>query len=310
MKKNSRFLPSIPAESYSVAVYARNLVSQEGVIKDGVFSHIIKNVSFELKKADVLALLGEDYVQTRIVTEIVASLRNYYAGQCVLAERGMMRDKRHILPHLFFFDHNSMLFENMTVLEYCAFVLNRKSKDYAVTQKDTLLTLTDCGLDYISLTPIHLLTDAEKCLVQLFTAYLSKSNIVVAELSRVSFLPNEINAFSKITKLITQQQCSLLFATMQIELVYACSRRYIEIKDGVSSLPKRSANLSFIHNYKKLKTELNALIEKSRQSNTAKNDIMISKIMQDLAAIDETVAALTKDDLAGESDNNPQGQDQ
>lgn len=213
---------------------------------DGVFSPILKDVTFDVKKGEICGIIGENVLETKLIVEIVANLRKYYGGRVVLVERGMIQDKRYILPQLFFFNDNSMLFENMTVLEYVAFTQNLKTKEYAKMQKELLDELCAVGMDYISLTPINYLTNAEKMLVTLYTAYLTKSNIIVADFNETAFSARELGVLKNISRLIINAELAFLFATEQMDLIRAAATSYVRVRDGVSTsaLPVREATVN------------------------------------------------------------------
>ncbi|HRX13495.1 MAG TPA: hypothetical protein P5087_00525 [Eubacteriales bacterium] len=235
----------IPMDTYNTAVSLRDIVSEEGDLTDGVFEPTLKNVTLEVKKGETVGLYSKNPLESKLTVEIIANLRNYYSGKCVLIERGMIRNKRYILPQLFFFNQNSMLIENMTVLEYATFTQNLKSKEYAKMQKTLLDEICALGMDYISLTPIHNLTNQEKILVQLYIAYLTKSNIVVAELNEIVFTEKEINIFQAIVKSMIKEQMAFIFATGQATLIGKVATKYIRIDKGFSqkALPVKEITL-------------------------------------------------------------------
>lgn len=265
----------IPSDAYSVAVSLSGIISQEGTMTEGGFEHILKNVSFEVKKGEVLGIYGENYSETRLILEILANLRPYYGGKCVLIERGMMKDKRYILPQLFFFDNRSMLFENMTVLEYAAFTQNQKTREYAKKQKALLEQLVALGMGYISLTPINTLSRPEKMLVQLYAAFLTKSNIIVADLSKVVFNQKELTAIGNIAKLIAEHNLAFVFSTVQPDLIAACSKKYIKIENGISSEPLSVKKATITQKFMLIKKQLEGLLaeEKTSKANAAKRKI-------------------------------------
>ncbi|HPG92439.1 MAG TPA: hypothetical protein PK675_03415 [Clostridia bacterium] len=235
----------IPMDTYNTAVSLRDIVSEEGNLTDGVFEPTLKNVTLEVKKGETVGIYSKNPLESKLTVEIIANLRNYYSGKCVLIERGMIRNKRYILPQLFFFNQNSMLIENMTVLEYVAFTQNLKTKEYAKMQKTLLDEICVLGMDYISLTPIHKLSNQEKILVQLYVAYLTKSNIVVAELNEIIFNEKEIEIFRNIVRYISQEQMSFIFATGQATLIGKAATKYIRIENGFSqkALPVKEITL-------------------------------------------------------------------
>ena len=78
---------------------------------------VFSDINFEALEGEVWAILGTSAFEVRLLLEIIANARPYKDGRCVLAQKGMMRKKRTILPHVYYIGSTNMLFTNMNVLE-------------------------------------------------------------------------------------------------------------------------------------------------------------------------------------------------
>ena len=99
---------------------------------------VFSDINFEALEGEVWAILGTSAFEVRLLLEIIANARPYKDGRCVLAQKGMMRKKRTILPHVYYIGSTNMLFTNMNVLEYLMYITAREQGDAAVRQKRIL----------------------------------------------------------------------------------------------------------------------------------------------------------------------------
>ena len=66
---------------------------------------VFSDINFEALEGEVWAILGTSAFEVRLLLEIIANARPYKDGRCVLAQKGMMRKKRTILPHAVSYTH-------------------------------------------------------------------------------------------------------------------------------------------------------------------------------------------------------------
>ena len=198
---------------------------------DGV-RPVLHDISFQVDCGQVLAVTGPSHFELRLLLEMMSNAHPYASGRCVLCERGMMRKKRMILPHVHYVGGTNMLFNNMSVLEYMMFITSHRRGDAIPRQKLLLQALEKCGLGFVCLSPIALLSPAERSVVCLFAATLTKSQLVIWNISRLRYEPLLVQAASKIARALTAQGKALVFSTGDYALAEALATHLLFIKDG------------------------------------------------------------------------------
>ncbi len=154
---------------------------------EGSEEKVLKGINFDVKRGDIWGIVGNEPFEVDLLLEIVGSVRPYGSGRCILAERGMMRKKRKVLPHVFFIADGDVTFPNMNTLEYLMFATANLMPSPVERQALILQTLLDTELYYLTLVPIRDLTRAEKAVISLLAASFSKALLVIFSVSQLDF---------------------------------------------------------------------------------------------------------------------------
>ncbi len=211
---------------------------------------VLKNISFETKRAKVWSILGNSVFEIMLLTEIMAGARTYQKGQCSLSGLGMMRRKRTVLPHTFYIGSTNMLFNNMKVLEYLMFATSKNKIDPLIRQKQILEKLIAVGLDFVALTPIEILTPEEKAVVTLFCATYSQSSLLIMNLPRLIYDLQLVKVMANISELIISENKTLIITTQCFELAQAISTDVMLIHEGC--ILHKGNKQSFLEKYDKV----------------------------------------------------------
>lgn len=166
---------------------------------------VLRDISFEVLSGESWCVCGPSHFELRLLLELLANARPYARGRCVLCERGMMRKKRILLPHVHYIGGTGMLFHNMNVLEYMMFLTSHTGEEAIGRQKRLLNALVEAELGFLSLSPIAKLTAAERSVATLFTATLTDSRLVVWNLSRLAYTPELRKAAASIARTLKAQ---------------------------------------------------------------------------------------------------------
>ncbi len=216
-------------------VRLNNICSQDYYyLGDNKARAVLKDISFEVNAGEVFGISSYNDEEIKILTEIVANIRPYFSGTCSLGEFGMLSQKKMVIPHLYYIDSYSTLYNNMTVIEYLMFVTEKSiEKNPAIKQKNLLDMLIDFGLGYVSLSLIEVLTIRERVILEYIIAYLSKNAIVVANFTDFDFNDEEIQIIKKITsKIIKDNERCVIVSTHQAKLIGIVCSNTIFIVDG------------------------------------------------------------------------------
>ncbi|NLW88899.1 MAG: hypothetical protein GXY43_04145 [Clostridiaceae bacterium] len=215
------------------AVTLTNICSSEHYARDGEgdVRRLIENLSLEVFVGEGVGVSAQNPTEARLLMEIIANIRPYYSGRCVLAEMGMMQHKRRILPHVFFVDTAEMLYNNMSVLEFLVFATDRQNVDSVTRQKHFLKVLIDMDFETLAFSRISTLSDTEKILIEMIIAAESKSLLVIASVPDYLFSVKEIRALNVLFKII-KEHGSIIVGTSQASLIGICCEKVAFLIDG------------------------------------------------------------------------------
>ncbi|MEG1663165.1 MAG: hypothetical protein RR338_04180 [Clostridia bacterium] len=246
---------SVAREKRAV-VEIKNVVSREmAYLGENHFSHIVKDVSFNLYEGEILGLGAKTVNEEVVICEIIANIRAYKSGECSVLGEALHRKKRLQKAEVYFIDSATMLFDNMNVLEYLMLLTTEKPSNEAERQLRILEKLEKFGLDYIALSVISKLSDAEKILVEMFAALFSNAKLFVVNVSKFSFSGREISALLNIANDIRTKNLTMLIATMQPKIIGIICDKVAYISGGklryygeVRELIKQKDDVRFLIN--------------------------------------------------------------
>ncbi|SDG96145.1 hypothetical protein [Desulfosporosinus hippei] len=214
-------------------VLMENISSVEHFLVNGGKSRrVLDDINLVINRAEEWGIKGTSVYEIKLLLEIIANIRPYDKGKCVLIERGMMRHKRVILKHVFYIGSSDMLYNNMNVLEYLMFATAKSKVNKVLLQEQIFEYLIEIGLGHLSLTPNHMLNREEKAVITLIAAAYSDSQIIVFNLPEYEWDEVLIKAVAEIAKFIRKQEKTLILSTQNSFMIEkACSHTAI-IKDG------------------------------------------------------------------------------
>jgi ABC-2 type transport system ATP-binding protein len=215
------------------AVFMENISSLEHLTESGENGRpVLSGISLLLKRGEAWGLTGPSLLEIKLLLEIMANIRPYDRGRCVLVEQGMPRNKRIILKHVFYIGTSEMIYHQMNVLEFLMFAAAKRKMDKVDLQEEFLELLVEIGLSRLVLTPVSLLTPEEKTLILLVAAAYSESLLIVLNLPEYRFTETLADALGKIAGLIREKRKALVLGTQDCRLIEkACSHTAV-LKDG------------------------------------------------------------------------------
>lgn len=221
MKQRSK----TPAGQVNNVVLMSALSSAEHIVRDGREPRrVLTDIHLRIDKAQSWGITAHTGFEVRLLLEIMGNIRPYDGGKCVLVQRGMMRRKRVILPHVFYIGDADMLYGNMNVLEYLMFATANMRDDRLSMQEELFEFLVAIGLGSICLSVIRWLTAEERATVALVAAAYSDCAMTVFNLPDSVFDERLRRAITATAQLITRRGKTLVIGTTDGALIgQACS---------------------------------------------------------------------------------------
>jgi ABC-2 type transport system ATP-binding protein len=209
----------------------KNIVLMEGLSSREYFwaenknpRPVLEDIHLIIDKGEAWGITGRSHYEIKLLLEIMANIRSYDKGRCVLIERGMLRHKRVILKHVFYMGNSDMIYNNMNVLEFLMFAMDRFNSDKVALQEQIFEFMIQRGLGRICLTPNSLLTKEEKAVVTLIAAAYSDSVMIVFNFPQYDFDEILVEAIERISSFIRDRGKSLIIGTQNDLLIEkACS---------------------------------------------------------------------------------------
>ncbi len=176
MKKCIREIP----KDYDTVVLMEKLCSSELLWGNHYeLRRVLDYINICIKKREIWGINGKSLFDIKLLLEIMANIKPYYSGKCVLFEHGMMQQKRIILPRVFYAGTPTMIYDNMNVLEFLMFITANRKGNIITRQKEIFNFLQTVGLGNISLSPIYSLTKEYKSIIILISGFFSASELII-----------------------------------------------------------------------------------------------------------------------------------
>lgn len=222
-----------PVNPTTYIVQATNLTSREIYLyPDGKQESVLRGIYLEIKRGECWGVIGKEPFETELLMEIIGNVRPYGSGRCVLVERGMMRKKRRILPHVFYISGWETVLTNMNTLEYLMYVTSHFDYPAAQRQAAILEMLLDTNLYHLTLVPIKYLSNAEKAVICLAAASLSNALLVIFSVAELTFNDRLNQGIRALGNNITSRGGALLIGSGDCDMVQAACSHAAFLIDG------------------------------------------------------------------------------
>jgi len=222
-----------PTGSERIAVSMENVSSMELFKQpDGSFLKVLYDIDLTVGVGERHGIVGDNPFELQLLSEIIGNVKPHETGRCSLLEIGMMRQKRRILPHVYYINDQRVLFGHMHVLGYLMFASEHAPGKPEVRQADWLKLLLRTGLYPFTLTYIRSLSPAEYVLVSALLACTSKAVLVVMDLSRVAVPERLIEPFAALLGELTAAGKTVVLANPARDFVQRACTHASFLMDG------------------------------------------------------------------------------
>lgn len=194
-------------------VYMDKVTSVEHYLEIGCEpKQVLRSISLDIKRGELWAITGGNKYELKLLLEIIANIKPYQNGKCELTERGMLRHKRTILPHVFYIGNTSMIYHNMNVLEFLMFATANNNFDVISQQERIFEQLISFGLGDVSLTSISTLTPQYKAIILLLVGAYSNSQLIIVNIPNLIFDKAQRSIIRKINEYLRSMERTLILS--------------------------------------------------------------------------------------------------
>lgn len=161
-------------------VQMENLSSVEVYLTpDGLQRPVLQNNTLDIRRGESWGIVGREAFELELLLQVIGCVRPYGSGRCKLVERGMMRKKRKILPHVFFVGDSGMAVPNMNVLEYLMFATQSSGANPRERQIELLDAMLQSDCYEWCFAPVKLLSKQERVVLSLVAASFSNALLYI-----------------------------------------------------------------------------------------------------------------------------------
>ena len=224
-------MPAAQAEDGSVADV---ILALRSVSKRFGGTDALRNVSLELRRGEVLALLGENGAGKSTLIKILAGVYRADAGEILYKGKSVGAPPQ-CLP-IAFIHQDLGLIDWMTVSENICLSLGYPRRlglvNFAAARVRAVAALEQIGADIDPDVRVESLSRAEKSLVAISRALASEAEVVVLDEPTASLPGNEVRRLFEVIDRLRATGVAMIYVSHRIDEVFQISDRIVVLRDG------------------------------------------------------------------------------
>jgi ribose transport system ATP-binding protein len=221
-----------------VSALPENLIEFRSITKSFGGTRALSDVSLELRKGEILALLGENGAGKSTLIKTLAGIHKPDAGQIVFkgeayAHRPPKPNERQKVA----FIHQDLgLIEWMTVVENVGlaqgFSLRNRLIDWKNTEARASNALRLVGCDFDPTTRVQDLSRTEKSLVAIARALAVEAEVLVLDEPTASLPANEVERLFAALRPLKERGVGMIYVSHRLDEIFRIADRVAVLRDG------------------------------------------------------------------------------
>ena len=203
----------------------KNLVKKFGTTK------VLDNLTFSVKKGEVLGFLGPNGAGKTTTMKIITSFWRPSAGEVEVAGLNVKKDSLQTRAKIGYLPENVPLYDDMLVFEYLKFIAEIRGFNKDGIKKRIKEVAGICGLKDIMRKPIDELSKGFRQRVGLAQAIMHNPDVLILDEPTTGLDPNQIIEIRNLIKKIGEEK-TVIFSTHILSEVSATCDRVIIIDNG------------------------------------------------------------------------------
>ncbi len=211
----------------------------------------LKNVSFKVKKGEILGLLGPNGAGKTTILRILTGFLAKTSGTVKIKDFDIKEEPIKVKKLIGYFPETAPLYSDMLVFDYLSFIADMRGlkKD---KKRERLIELSKvCGLTSVMHKSISELSKGFKQRVGLAHAMMSNPEILILDEPTSGLDPNQIAEIRDLIKEIGKKKTVIISSHILSEVEATCDRIVILnqgelVADGTTESLKKSANKGFL----------------------------------------------------------------
>ncbi|NTF09408.1 sugar ABC transporter ATP-binding protein [Agrobacterium rubi] len=218
---------------------AEKFLEFRSVSKEFGGTKAITDVSLELKRGEILALLGENGAGKSTLIKTLAGIYKPDGGEILF--RGEPYHHRPPKPNqrqsVAFIHQDLGLIEWMTVAENVGlaqgFSMSRKLIDWNATARRTAEALKLVGCDFDPTTRVQSLTRTEKSLVAIARALAVEADVLVLDEPTASLPADEVERLFNAIRPLKERGVAMIYVSHRLDEIFRIADRVAVLRDGL-----------------------------------------------------------------------------
>ncbi len=212
-------------------------------------TRVLDNISFNLKKGEIVGFLGPNGAGKSTLMKIICSYIKQDSGTILVCGKDNLKEPKKIKEKIGFLSENNPLYEYMYVKEFLKFIQNIHKKDDVFLMN--VIELTD--LKNVLNKKIEALSKGFRQRVGIAQALIHDPEVIILDEPTSGLDPNQLINIRKLLMNIVQNKC-ILFSSHILQEVESICDRIIIINKGKIILDKykKEFNISIEETFKEL----------------------------------------------------------
>ena len=192
---------------------------------------VLNNISFTVKKGEVLGFLGPNGAGKTTTMKIIASFWTPTAGEVKVAGLDVVKNSLAVRAKIGYLPETVPLYDDMRVYEYLRFVAEIRGLTKNEIKKRIKEVVEVCGLKKVVRQPIEELSKGYRQRVGLAQAIMHNPDILILDEPTTGLDPNQIVEIRELIKKLGKEK-TVIFSTHILSEVSATCDRALIINNG------------------------------------------------------------------------------
>jgi len=211
------------------------LLQVQGLSKSFVATQALDDVSLDLRRSEILALLGENGAGKSTLIKVLAGILTPDAGSVVFNGKAVADKARRLLP-IAFIHQDLGLIHWMTIAENICLALGYPRRfgliDHDAAVRRAKAALDRLGVDIDPERRVSELSRTEKALVAITRALASRAEVLVLDEPTASLPGDEVSRLFVVLRQLRAQGMAMIYVSHRLDEVFELADRVVVLRDG------------------------------------------------------------------------------
>ncbi len=200
------------------------MIRVENLTKRYTGAHAIMNLSFEVRKGEIVGFLGPNGAGKTTTLRILSCFMPATSGMAFVAGHNCFTESEEVRRRIGYMPENNPLHFDMRVWEYLKFRSRLKGLSRKASRTQSGLAMEKCRLTDVSHKIIGQLSKGYKQRVGLADALVHDPDLLLLDEPTIGLDPNQIRSFRELIKELGQSHTVLISSHILPEIELTCNR--------------------------------------------------------------------------------------